>query len=264
MRRVLEFDLGGVTLCGTLDEGRSESGLLIVSGGNEIRIGAHRGMAVLAQSIAARGHPVFRFDRRGIGDSEGENTGFGGSAADIEAAVASFRRASPGVRRIVAFGNCDAATALVLFGHGFDALVLANPWIVERVDALPPPAAIKKRYAQRLQDPDAWRALASGKIDIGAVLAGLRRIAGAKLAKTMLGETVAAHLAMSDVPTTIIVADADNTGVAFADAWQSPLFETARSRDAIEFVSLPSSSHSFASEADFDVLVKTVEKALAQ
>ena len=34
------------------------------------------------------------------------------------------------VKRLVAFGNCDAATSLGLFHHalGIDALLLANPW----------------------------------------------------------------------------------------------------------------------------------------
>ncbi len=59
---------------------------------------------------------MFRFDRRGIGDSTGENHGFESSADDIAAAAAAFR-AESGVTRIVGFGNCDAATALAFF-HG--------------------------------------------------------------------------------------------------------------------------------------------------
>src|SRR3546814_4060218 len=77
-----------------------------------IRSGAHRGMAMLSQRIAAAGHPVFRFDRRGIGDSDGSNGGFETSGPDIAAAIAAFRAAAPHVARIAAFGNCDAASAL--------------------------------------------------------------------------------------------------------------------------------------------------------
>ena len=51
-------------------------GLLLVTGGNEVRSGAFSGQAQLAARIARKGFPVFRFDRRGVGDSDGENKGF--------------------------------------------------------------------------------------------------------------------------------------------------------------------------------------------
>ena len=144
MRRLLSFPCEGATLAATLDEAPGATGLLIVSGGNEIRIGAHRGMAKLAADVAGTGYPVFRFDRRGIGDSEGDNGGFLSSAPDIAAAVATFRAQCPALARIVAFGNCDAASALVIHRiDGIDALVLANPWVIEAKDDMPAPAAIK-------------------------------------------------------------------------------------------------------------------------
>ena len=64
MRTPLEFACGGDTLFGTLDTAPGQTGLLIVSGGNEIRTGAWAGQAQLAARVAAAGHPVFRFDRR--------------------------------------------------------------------------------------------------------------------------------------------------------------------------------------------------------
>lgn len=264
MRRIVAFEIGCVALYGTVDDGDSRTGLLIVSGGNEIRIGAHRGMARLAQAVAANGHPVLRFDRRGIGDSEGENAGFARSADDIEAALAAFRKASPAMTRVVAFGNCDAATALILHDTEIDALVLANPWLVEQVDALPPPAAIKKRYVRRLADPKAWIALVMGQLDLRAAIRGLRRIAAATVKQEGLTATVAARLASSKVPVTIVVADGDNTGIAFADAWQSSIFSAARSRNDVDFVTFSSPSHSFASEADFEFLVDRLIKVLRQ
>src|SRR3546814_1882665 len=76
VRRHLDFSCRGHRLAASIDEGRMDTGLLIVSGGNELRSGAHRGMAKLAARLARDGFPVFRFDRRGVGDSEGENGGF--------------------------------------------------------------------------------------------------------------------------------------------------------------------------------------------
>ena len=43
MRKLIAFPCAGETLVGSLDEGAGSTGLLIVSGGNEIRMGAHRG-----------------------------------------------------------------------------------------------------------------------------------------------------------------------------------------------------------------------------
>jgi pimeloyl-ACP methyl ester carboxylesterase len=70
-RRPVVFDCEGARLFGSLDQASGETGLLIVSGGNEIRCGAWSGQALLAARLAGAGHPVFRFDRRGVGDSEG-------------------------------------------------------------------------------------------------------------------------------------------------------------------------------------------------
>ena len=129
MKRLhLTFHCEGSTLAATLDTAPLTTGLLLVSGGNEIRSGAFRGQARLAQTIAKRGFPVFRYDRRGVGDSEGENLGFEHSAPDTRAALEAFRAIAPQINRVVALGNCDAASALMLAGGaGCDGLVLSNP-----------------------------------------------------------------------------------------------------------------------------------------
>jgi exosortase A-associated hydrolase 1 len=241
-------------LIGSLDEGDTATGLLIVSGGNEIRMGAHRGMALLAKDLAAEGFPVFRFDRRGIGDSEGENRGFQSSKADLDAALATFCAECPRLSRVIAFGNCDAATALILHRTDVDALVLANPWVIEPVDELPPPAAIKDRYAKRLRDPKAWIALFSGKLNIGAAVRGLRRIAVTPKSVGNLAEQVATALATDTRPAKIIVATGDNTAIAFLDAWQAALFTEVRGRANLEIMKLASTSHSFASDDDYAAL----------
>ena len=88
-RHHLTFACEDDTLAGTLDDASGTSGLLLVTGGNEIRAGAFAGQALLAARIAVAGHPVFRFDRRGVGDSTGENRGFRASGADVSAALAA-------------------------------------------------------------------------------------------------------------------------------------------------------------------------------
>lgn len=263
MRRLIAFPCAGETLLGTLDEAPGTTGLLIISGGNEIRIGAHRGMALLAQRVAAAGHPVFRFDRRGIGDSSGENGGFESSAPDIAAAAAAFRAAT-GVSRIVAFGNCDAATALA-FHHraaGIDALLLANPWTIEASDALPPAAAIRSHYAARLRDPRQWLRALRGGVNIPQLAKGLRKISQkAPQASGTLATRLAQALAATNAPVTILLATRDNTALAFADTWKSPTFNAARAHATLH--RLESASHSFANTADKDWLFARVREALA-
>jgi exosortase A-associated hydrolase 1 len=175
-RRQFTFDCAGSALAATLDEAPGAAGLLIVTGGNETRAGAFSSQAELAARIATAGHPVLRFDRRGVGDSEGVNMGFRHSAEDIAAALAAFRARCPALERIVAFGNCDAASALMLGGGGgFDGLVLSNPWTYEddHADAPPPPAAIRARYAAKLTNPRELVRLLTGKVNLAKLARGL-------------------------------------------------------------------------------------------
>lgn len=254
MRRILSFDCEGVALAATLDDAAGTTGLLIVSGGNEIRIGAHRGMAILAADIAAVGHPVFRFDRRGVGDSLGENGGFGTSGPDIEAAIAAFKGECPGLQRIIAFGNCDAASALAMHDlPGLAGLVLANPWVIEATDGLPPPAAIRARYAERFRDPRAWVGFLTGAIDLRKLAGGMLRIARPDRPST-LAATVARGIARFPGPITILLAARDGTAIAFADAWENPDFAIARAKANLSIVRLDSASHSFASADDKSAL----------
>jgi exosortase A-associated hydrolase 1 len=260
-RRLTHFPCAGETLAATLDEAPGATGLLIVSGGNEVRVGAHRGMALLAGRISAEGYPVFRYDRRGIGDSTGENRGFAESGADLAAAAAAFRAEVPGITCILGFGNCDAATTLALFHQeaGIDALLLANPWLVESEAETPPAAAVRARYAERLRDPSQWLRLLRGQIDIGKLGRGLRTITRSE--PTGLAERVGAALTASDVPTTLLLARRDNTAIACADAWRGPAFDAIRGR--IPVLEHDSASHSFARGEDAAWLHARAVEALA-
>ena len=254
MRKLIAFACEGETLVGSLDEAAGTTALLVVSGGNEVRWGAHRGMALLAARLAADGVPVLRFDRRGVGDSSGTNGGYASSAADIVAAAATLRREQPQVTRLVGFGNCDAASALALFGRdaGLDAVVLANPWVVE-TDDLPPAAAIRRRYATRLLEPGAWWRLATGRIDLGKLIRGLQRITTPE--PQQLADRIVAAIAAWRDDARIILAQRDATAIAFAAA--------AAARDLptpIEHVA--TASHSFARASDAAALEAAIRAAL--
>lgn len=223
-RRPITFDCAGDTLAGTLDTADGASGLLLVSGGNEIRSGAFSGQARLAAQVAAQGFPVFRFDRRGVGDSEGTNRGFHESREDILAAIAAFRRECPQMQRVVAFGNCDAASALMLMqGDMCDALVLSNPWTFEDAeedDDLPPAAAIRSRYAAKLRDPAELVRLLKGQVDIRKLAGGIKSILSKPVSPGSLAQDMANGLDAATKPYVILIAENDGTGQAFAKSWK--------------------------------------------
>ncbi|MGR4891320.1 hydrolase 1, exosortase A system-associated [Sphingopyxis sp. LARHCG72] len=263
MRHQLSFACEGAALAASLDEAAGGTGLLIVSGGNEIRSGAHRGMAMLAARIAAEGYPVFRFDRRGIGDSEGANGGFESSGPDIAAAIAAFRAAAPHVSRIFALGNCDAASALLLHQPlALDGLIVANPWTydgeAEEADepALPPAAAIRARYLSRLKDPKSLLRLITGEVDFRKLFRGLSALKApaAPAAPDSLAARIDGAIAALGAPATILLATGDRTAQAFMESCPSAL-----SRLPVERLASP--SHSFAGD-DGEWLAERILAAL--
>lgn len=219
-RRHVTFACEGATLVGTIDGVDAPTGLLLVTGGNELRAGAWGSQAELAARIAAAGFPVFRFDRRGMGDSDGPPGDFRSSAPDIAAALAEFRRQCPSLIRVVGFGNCDAASALMLArGAGLDGLVLSNPWTIENDDAPPPPAALRGHYLRRLGDPAARRRLLGGEVSLGKLVRSLRDALRPAPAPTSLAQEMAAGIADFAGFVTILLAERDRTAQAFEAAW---------------------------------------------
>lgn len=253
-RRHITFNCEGATLFGSIDAGQERTGLLIVSGGNELRSGPWSSQALIAEKVAAAGFPVFRFDRRGVGDSEGENQGFAASGPDIAAAIAAFRAHLPTLRHIVGFGNCDAASALMLTGGaGLGAMLLANPWTFEpepeqrpaepaEADPAPtpmPPSVLRRHYLKRLTDPRAvWRLL-TGQVKVRKMAAALAEAAKPDAPASSLAEQMAASLAGFGGPATILLADNDRTAQAFLANWDRSDSRLRRCPDASHSFSEP-------------------------
>lgn len=270
MRTIVSFSCGADSLAGTFDAADGTTGLLIVSGGNEIRSGAYAGQAAMAHHFQALGYPVFRFDRRGIGDSEGENRGFEHNADDIAAAVDTFRALAPQMRNVVGFGNCDAATALVFYPDrdAFSACILANPWTIDatpETQSAPTPstAAIRARYWARLKNPRAIIDLLTGKINIKKLASGLVK-ASVREPVSVLATRIAANLLKRDRPVEILLAERDTTALAFLSAWQSATFHTVRAKAGVALSTYDTASHSFADPAARAWLYAHVEQILKQ
>ena len=224
-RLQFQFGCGSLKLGGTLDTAPGTTGLLIVSGGNEIRSGAFSGQSRLAARLAKFGFPVFRFDRRGIGDSEGENRGFRSTTKDIRAALEAFRAMAPQMDRVFAFGNCDAASALMLNkGEGFDGLILSNPWTIDGEDVSDDepqhtPDAIRARYLEKLTNPREIGRLLRGGVDLGKLAKGLKSSFRTKPETSSLADEMREGLEKFEGQVSFLLATGDRTAQLFEAAW---------------------------------------------
>lgn len=281
MRQQVIWNIGVDQIYGTLDSAHESSlnkAVLIVSGGNEIRSGSHGGQSQIAQFLTNLGYHVLRYDRRGVGDSSGINHGFDKSHEDILAAV-NFLRAQFGHDiSIAAFGNCDAASALLL-NHdalGLSQLILANPWTIDtpskeveiKTDdeepqsaSAPSAAAIRARYWARIKNPQSIIDLLTGKINLRKLIGGLLR-ASKQEGVSDLALKMANQLSSLKIPTDILIADKDTTAIAFMAAYKSKPYENIRNNDNIGVSIINSASHSFADETARSWLYAHVKKII--
>jgi exosortase A-associated hydrolase 1 len=246
MRRLLTFECRGEGLGATLDGEAGTTGILFATGGTQTRIGSHRMFECLAMALGEAGYPCLRFDRRGVGDSGGEDPGWRESGPDLEAAAAAFRRECPQIERFYGLGLCDGAAALALHGEqaGLDGLILVNPWMVEAEAGVPPPAAIRRHYRDQLTSLRGWKKLFSGSVSYGKLLSGVRK--GSSNRASPLSEELARQLA--NVRAEFILATRDAT----ATAAKAELKRHRLGREAIE---IDSDSHTFARPGDPEALL---------
>ena len=157
-------------------EQSKSTGVLIIVGGPQVRVGSHRQFLLLSRSLAEAGYPVMRFDTRGMGDSTGELHDFEAINKDIAAAIDAFQTNHPSVERIVLWGLCDAVSASLLYWAAtadprIEGLVLLNPWV--RSEATLARTQIKHYYGQRLLQAEFWRKFLSGNLGVGKALVDL-------------------------------------------------------------------------------------------
>lgn len=154
------------TLAGILSPATGSTGLLIVVGGPQYRIGSHRQFVKMCRAAAAQNIPAFRFDVTGMGDSSGEPTPFYQQSVDIHAAIAQFFALQPQLTSVVLWGLCDGASAILLAlrqqpDARVSGLVLLNPWVRQQQSYAK--TMVKHYYLKRLTNKEFWQKLFSGK-----------------------------------------------------------------------------------------------------
>lgn len=182
--RAVVFDCEGSRLVGVLHESSAPAarGVLIVVGGPQYRIGSHRQFLLLARALAARGVPVLRFDYRGMGDSDGPAVSFEETGPDLRAAIDELFRRSAGLREVVVWGLCDAASAALLHASGdrrVVGLILLNPWV--RQPQTEATTRLRHYYLSRLLDVGQLKRLLTGRIDVVQSVRDLLRTARTSL-----------------------------------------------------------------------------------
>jgi exosortase A-associated hydrolase 1 len=173
--RAATGDSGAPSPAGHETNAAHATGVVVVVGGPQYRAGSHRQFVHLARHLAAAGHPVLRFDVRGMGDSSGAQRCFEDLGPDIGAAIDQLQRRQPQVRCVVLWGLCDGASAALLYLHQHadprvQGLCLLNPWV--RSEASLARTQVKHYYGQRLMQREFWLKLLSGKV-AGAAVRGL-------------------------------------------------------------------------------------------
>lgn len=154
---------------------RAQVAVLVIVGGPQYRVGSHRQFVLLARALACHGIPVLRFDYSGMGDSNGPPRTFDDVDADVARAADALCAQLPGVRQIILWGLCDAASAALFYAQRdprVRGLVLLNPWV--RTEAGQARAYMKHHYLQRLVSGEFWKKVLGGHWDARATWRSLR------------------------------------------------------------------------------------------
>jgi exosortase A-associated hydrolase 1 len=257
------FDCEGEALLGILHRpapgapgAAAQTGVVVIVGGPQYRAGSHRQFVHLARALAAAGHPVLRFDVRGMGDSSGVQRDFEHITPDVGAAIDALAERAPGLRRVVLWGLCDGASAALLYLHArrdarVQGLCLLNPWV--RSEASLARTHVKHYYAQRLREPAFWKKLFSGQVagralrELGSNLRAARRAVPVDAeSKPGYQARMAAALAHFDGATLLVLSGNDYTAREFDEYvsrstdWQGLLGMPRVSRQ-----DMPGADHTF-------------------
>lgn len=244
-----------------------DTGVVIIVGGPQYRVGSHRQFLRLARSLAGAGYAVMRFDVRGMGDSSGELRGFEHITTDIGAAIDTLQQCMPQVRRIALWGLCDGASAALLYlQETSDArvggLCLLNPWM--RSEASLARTQVKHYYMQRLQQREFWAKLLSGQVAWKALTGLARNVKTAFRGQSArqhpthqpFQDRMAAAWKNFGAPILLLLSGADYTAREFLEyAGTSPAWASALLQKQLIRHDEPEADHTF-SQRRFDTVVE--------
>jgi exosortase A-associated hydrolase 1 len=157
------------------DSPKHDTGVLILVGGPQYRVGSHRQFVKLSRALAAAGITSLRLDSAGMGDSSGTKAEFYQQDADIEAGITALMQQCPQLKNVVLWGLCDAASAILLYLNKPDPRVsgvaLLNPWVRQQHSHAE--VMLKHYYVKRLLSRQFWQKLFGGGVALKHSIKGL-------------------------------------------------------------------------------------------
>lgn len=166
------------------DHSGNHQAVILIPGGYQTRVGAHRMSVLLARHFAREGVAVIRFDPKGMGDSSGPFQHFSQQGDDIDIAITALKEAIPDIKHLYLWGLCDAATSALLYAQtasNISGLLLVNPWIYDTKIAAQ--TALTSYYPQRLRSRQMWKKLFTGQLKWIDSIKELAKIIGRQLTK---------------------------------------------------------------------------------
>ena len=198
-----------------------------------------------------------------MGDSTGSPRSFEHLASDIEAAIDGLLSHTPRLQRVVLWGLCDGASALLLYladrnDPRIAGAVVANPWV--RGEQTQARTKLKHYYVQRLLSAGFWRKMFSGRIRLGAVTefwSTARAVASPSATRSVRRKALSeGHSAYVDrmtlaatsgrVPLLLMLSGQDYTAREFLEfVQQSKAWQVALTRSFVTRLDLTDADHTF-------------------
>ena len=255
----------------------AKTGIIVVVGGPQYRVGSHRQFVLLSRALAEAGYAVLRFDYRGMGDSEGETRDFLAVNEDIAAAINLMYQRISSLQHVALWGLCDGASAALLYCFAardlrVNGLCLLNPWV--RSEASLARTQVKHYYMQRLMQKTFWIKLFQGDVTwhaltnlmrkIYRILISLRSTSGAvyensqsKRSEPAFQQKMAAGWNEFSGPIFLLLSGNDFTAKEFSDCMhRDPEWQQASRHRNLTRHDLPGADHTFSSTASRDCVTE--------
>ena len=251
----------------TSSEKKQTTGVVIVVGGPQYRIGSHRQFLKLSRFLAQQNIASLRFDCAGMGDSGGKFESFMDIDSSIEQAIDTLMENRPQLEDIVLWGLCDAATAITKYCTNdprVSGLFLLNPWVKD--EQLAAESLVKNHYKKQLLSLEFWKRVFTGKVkifsaatDFAKSLLAMKKDSGNEKGPSSekssqpnlassLQQMMLQQLQNFAGKVEILLSENDLTAQEFTTATANPNWQKLISEKPIQITTIAGANHTFASE----------------